>query len=402
VDLEDKMGYLVQRKERFYAVVYDGRDPLTGRERRTWHTAGRNRDDAEAMLTLLNAQQRLLAGAGSEGGGLTLGQFLTNAWLPAKRLELRPTTAHRYEWMITHYVLPRLGSIPLRRLRVDHLEDLYRELLHTKGRRGTGLAPKTVHNVHIMIRSSLRMAVRRRLASVNVADAAAAPRFRSAIPPMRSWTVAQLKLFLDAAHRERLYPALRLSAMTGMRRGEVLGLTWSAIDFEQRRLTINTAIQLLDSRIIEVPPKTRASRRSVDLDRDTCAVLEAWHDQQHHNGGHATPGSWVFTSVRGGPVNPDLYSQTFDRLVARLDVPKIRLHDLRHTHATLLIKNGEPLKVVSERLGHANPAFTMATYQHVMPGMGANAARRFANLLSSPQPASPEPTSSTGSRKTSR
>jgi integrase len=248
----------------------------------------------------------------------------------------------------------------------------------------------------------LRMAVRRRLASLNVADAAAAPRFRSATPPMRSWTVEQLKLFLDAAHHERLYPALRLSAMTGMRRGEVLGLTWSAIDFEQRRLTINTAIQLLDSRIIEVPPKTRASRRSVDLDRDTCAVLEAWHDQQHHNGGHATHGSWVFTSVRGGPVNPDLYSQTFDRLVARLDVPKIRLHDLRHTHATLLIKDGEPLKVVSERLGHANPAFTMATYQHVMPGMGANAARRFANLLSSPQPASPEPAPSTGSRKTSR
>jgi integrase len=80
-------------------------------------------------------------------------------------------------------------------------------------------------------------------------------------------------------------------------------------------------------------------------------------------------------------VNPDLYSQTFDRIVTRLDVPKIRLHDLRHTHATLLIKDGEPLKVVSERLGHANPAFTMATYQHVLPGMGAHAADRFSRLV---------------------
>jgi hypothetical protein len=79
VDLEDKMGYLVQRKGRFYAVVYDGRDPLAGRERRTWHAAGRNRDDAEAMLTLLDTQQRLLAGAGPEGRGLTFGQFLTSA-----------------------------------------------------------------------------------------------------------------------------------------------------------------------------------------------------------------------------------------------------------------------------------------------------------------------------------
>jgi integrase len=282
--------------------------------------------------------------------------------------------------MITHYVLPRLGSVPLRRLRVDHLEALYRELLSTSGRLGKGLAPKTVHNVHIMIRSSLRMAVRRRLASVNVADAAAAPRFRSATPPMRSWTVDQLTTFLDAARRERLYPALRLSAMTGMRRGEVLGLKWSAIDLERRRLTINSAIQLLDSHIIEVPPKTRTSRRSVDLDRETCAVLEDLADAQEAAGRFA-PRGWLFMSVRGGPVNPDLYSQTFDRLVARLDVPKIRLHDLRHTHATLLIQDGEALKVVSERLGHANPAFTMTTYQHVLPGMGADAANRFARLV---------------------
>jgi hypothetical protein len=112
--------------------------------------------------------------------------------------------------MITHYVLPRLGTVSLRRLRVDHLEGLYREFLTTSGRLGTGLAPKTVHNVHIMIRSSLRMAARRRLAAVNVADAATAPRFRSATPPMRSWTVEQLMTFLDAARAERLYPALPL------------------------------------------------------------------------------------------------------------------------------------------------------------------------------------------------
>jgi integrase len=153
-----------------------------------------------------------------------------------------------------------------------------------------------------------------------------------------------------------------------------------SVDLERRRLTINSAIQLLDSRIIEVPPKTRTSRRSVDLDQETCAVLGDLADAQEAARRYA-PGGWLFTSVRGGPVNPDLYSQTFDRLVARLDVPRIRLHDLRHTHATLLIQDGEALKVVSERLGHANPAFTMTTYQHVLPGMGADAANRFARLV---------------------
>jgi len=166
-----------------------------------------------------------------------------------------------------------------------------------------------------------------------------------------------------------------------MRRGEVLGLRWSAFDATKSTLTVNTAIQLLGTRIIETHPKTRSSRRTVDLDPRTRDLLQRYRRQQGAGGEGIEARSWMFTSVNGGPVNPDLYSQTFDRLVAGLDVPRIRLHDLRHTHATLLLKDGEPLKVVSERLGRSNPAFTMTTYQHVLPGMGAGAAARFDRLL---------------------
>ena len=374
------MAYLVERNDRFHVVVYDGIDPLTGKERRAWRAAGTDRADAEAMLARIDAEQRLLDGDVTERG-LTVGRYLRHMWLPAKRLELRPTTALRYEWMVINYVQPAVGDVLLRRLRVDHLETLYRNLLSHGRDNGKGLAPKTVHNVHTMIRSALRTAQRRRLVTTNVADAAVAPKYRSVTPPMRSWTVDELTRFLTAARGERFYPAFVVSAMTGMRRGEVLGLRWSAFDATKSTLTVNTAIQLLGTRIIETHPKTRSSRRTVDLDPRTRDLLQRYRRQQGAGGEGIEARSWMFTSVNGGPVNPDLYSQTFDRLVAGLDVPRIRLHDLRHTHATLLLKDGEPLKVVSERLGHSNPAFTMTTYQHVLPGMGAGAAARFDRLL---------------------
>ncbi len=383
------MGHVVQRGERFYAVVYDGIDPFTGKERRSWHAAGSDRADADAMVERLDEERRLLRDTEPSSRGLTFAMFLINWWLPAKKLELRATTFFRYEWMVDHYVTARVGGILLRRLRADHLEQLYTELLELPGRNGTGLSPKTVHNVHVMLRSALRMAVRRKLLSVNVADAAVAPKYRASMPPMRSWTVDQLVTFLDAVETKRMYPAYRVSAMTGMRRGEVLGLRWSAIDFAKKRLVVENTVQLLHGTIIEQPPKTRSSRRSVDLDDDTLEILAQWRASLEERGTEwVRPTDWVFPGGRDKPFNPDLYSQIFDRLVARLELPKIRLHDLRHTHASLLIKDGEPVKVVSERLGHANPAFTMTTYQHVMPGMGANAARRFAKLVS-PSPRHP-------------
>lgn len=176
------MAYLVERNDRFHVAVYEGIDPLTGKERRAWRAAGTDRADAEAMLARIDAEQRLLDGDVTERG-LTVGRYFRYTWLPAKRLELRPTTALRFEWMIVNYVQPAIGEVLLRRLRVDHLETLYRNLLSHGRENRRGLAPTTVHNVHRMIRSALRTAQRRRLVTTNVADAAVAPKYRSATPP---------------------------------------------------------------------------------------------------------------------------------------------------------------------------------------------------------------------------
>jgi integrase len=374
------MAYIIERKDRFYVVDYDGIDPLTGRERRRWHPAGRSRADAEAIVaTLERAASPVVPFCRAP---TTLGQFLSEQWMPRRRTQLGQTTAHRYAWMIDNYINPRIGDIPLRSLCVEHLDGLYHSLL-TAGSRDAGpLASKTVYDVHVIVRSSLADAVRRHLVETNVALAAHAPRstLRARRGP-ETWTASQLSRFLASAAHLRLYPALHLAAYTGMRRGELAGLRWGDWHRSTHRISIARSRQVVGGHSVEVPVKTRTSRRCVDLDAGTEGVLERWRRAQRRDGHPADLSDPIFTNTHGQPVHAESISQLFDRHLARTDIPRIRFHDLRHTHASLLVAAGTPIKVVSERLGHAHPGFTMATYQHLVPGMSATAATDFAKLI---------------------
>ena len=220
--------------------------------------------------------------------------------------------------------------------------------------------------------------MRRGLLTRNVALLARSPRLK-AIPrtEAQSWTEAQLRQFLRTAAGHRLFPLLWVAAMTGMRRNEVLGLKWDDIDFTKRRLGLNRGLVAIGYELHQTRGKTRTSRRNIDLDGTTLAVLAGWRAFQTASFaavGIDSMSGWVFTDSDGEPVHPHALSQAFERIARHAGVPVIRFHDLRHTHGSLLIKEGVPVKVVSERLGHANIAFTIQTYQHVLPGMQADAA----------------------------
>jgi integrase len=175
-------------------------------------------------------------------------------------------------------------------------------------------------------------------------------------------------------------------ALTGMRRSEVIGLRWPDLDLARRRLVVNHAATVVDGVETLASPKTRRSRRVLDLDPDTVALLErhrmAQREQYLRFGVTARASDRVFTNEIGDPLRPNSVSQAFRRLVADADVPVIRLHDLRHTHASHLLMAGINVKVVSERLGHASVSFTLDSYAHVMPGQQAEAAATAAQLLS--------------------
>jgi Phage integrase, N-terminal SAM-like domain len=235
-------GYVAQKGDRFYAVIYEGIDPLTGRERRRWHPAGTDPTQAAQLASSLAAQAATI----DRQPGVTLATFLLRRWLPAKKVSLRPSTWDSYRRVVELHVVPRLGAVPLRRLRAQHLEGLYADLLANGRRDGRGgLDPKTVLEVHVIIRKALADARRKGLVVHNVAEDAEAPKRRRPTNQLRAWNLQQLQGFLSAARSHRLFPAFWLAVTTGMRRSELLGLRWGDIDLEPTPPACSPASSLL-------------------------------------------------------------------------------------------------------------------------------------------------------------
>ena len=197
---------------------------------------------------------------------LTFGAYLTRQWLPGKKVVLATSTYRGYQRNIERHILPAVGSVGLRRLRPQHLEALYQSMLTPNASR-PALAPKTVYEVHLVIRGALGDAVRRGMLHRNVALIAHAPRLRSiAKVEQQAWTAEQLQAFLRAAAGHRLFPAFWLAAATGVRRSELLGLQWDDIDFKKNRLAIDRGLVAVGYELHESRGKTANARRSIDLD----------------------------------------------------------------------------------------------------------------------------------------
>ena len=379
-------GTVAKKNKRWYAVIYDGVDEETGRQKRRWIPGGTRKADAERVLSDLI--QRKYEGEPVVTYKGTVREYLVERWLPVQKSRVRPSTYDSYRRTVDLHVLPALGDTPLGKLAPGNLELFYADLL-AKGRRkpgGTnkGLSPKTVRNIHVMLNKALSDAHRKGLVTRNVAALADPPALNAQRrEEIKAWDANQLSVFLNAVEPHRLYPALHLAAHTGMRRGEVLGLRWGDIDWSRNRVSVRQALISVAYEVQFSDVKTGNGRRTIDLEPGDMEVLAEWRRRRarERDGRRPAASDLVFTKPDGAHIHPDLFSQTFDRQVAKLKVLTISLHDLRHTHATLLLKAGVHVKIVSERLGHANVAFTMSVYQHVLPGMQAEAAATFAGLI---------------------
>lgn len=357
-----------------------------GGERRQKSKGGfATKRDAQAFLTEQLAS--LATARYVEPSKLTFGEYLTNYWLPTVRGTTRPSTWDSYQRTVDLHVLPELGATPLQKLSAHDLDRYYAEKRRTGRVDGTkGLSAKTVRNIHNMIHKALHDAERKQLVTRNVAKSSDPPRHeRRVLDGSQTWTPDQVRTFLAAMSDHRMYAAFLLAITTGMRRGEILGLRWIDIEFPQRRLLIRQTIISVAYELQYSKPKTNKGRRSIALDDTTLRVLrEHRRTQARERSITGTPtrdSDLVFAREDGTPIHPDLFSQVFDRAVARLDVPRIRLHDLRHTHATLGLAAGIQPKVMSERLGHATVAFTQDVYVHAIPEREEEAASTIAGLI---------------------
>jgi len=282
------------------------------------------------------------------------------------------------------HVVPHIGSIRLERLRAADLDGLYAVL--QSGHRPENqpqrpLSLRSIRYVHSIIRKGLADAVRKGALSRNVADQADPPgAARTRAQAMKTWTGEELRRFLEASESDRLYPAFLLAAMTGMRRGEVLGLMWRDVNEVKGRIAVRRTLIVVDHKPTLSQPKTDRGYRSVALDQTTLAALKSWHARQSGErlswGPAYTDHGLVFSREDGSSIHPEHLSKHFAILQAKVGVPRIRLHDLRHSHASHLLTAGVNPKVVSERLGHATVSITLDTYSHAIPALGGRAESR--------------------------
>jgi integrase len=208
-----------------------------------------------------------------------------------------------------------------------------------------GLSVKTVRNIHALMHKALRDAERKQLVSRNVAANADPPKqTHRSFDKTQTWSAEQVMTFLNAMSSHRLYAAYLLAVTTDMRRGEILDLRWQDLDFDSHKLAVRQTVVSVAYEIQLSAPKTAKGRRSIPLDAGTLTELAAHRRAQDHErklvGIGYADNDLVFAREDGRPIHPDLFSQIFDRTVAKLDVPRIRFHDLRHTHATLGLAAG--------------------------------------------------------------
>lgn len=369
----------------WYVVIELGRDEK-GRRRQKWHGGFRTRKEAEAARAKI--VNEVNTGVYALPSKLTLAEWINESWLATVKMQIKPSTLDGYARMLRLHVIPTLGHRPLHQLTPPLLNNLYTQLMEGGNRRGSataGLNAKTVRHIHTTLHKVLADAVDAGLISTNVADRAKPPRPRAAAPAeLRFWDAEQLGRFLAYVEGTRLQTAWHLAAMTGMRRGEVLGLRWQDIDLEVGRLAVRHTLVSVGYVISESTPKTHQAR-TIDLDPGTVTQLRC-HQKVQANEREAWGPSYqasdlVFRREDGSALHPDLFSQAFEGEVRRSKLPRIRLHDLRHSHATIALRAGVPVKVISERLGHEHPAFTMKQYAHVIPGMQAEAAHLIASIV---------------------
>jgi Site-specific recombinase XerD len=381
----------VRRRGDSWTVTVDlGRDPGTGKRRQATRTT-HNKREAEALLVQLLHERD--SGLERPTGRQTVMQYLER-WLDDYvAVSVAPSTASHYRDIVRRRIIPALGSVELTALRPQQIQAFYSRLLREGRADGTGgLSPKSVLRFHQVLHAALHHAVRWQLVARNPADAVEPP--RAARRELSMISAADVSRLLAAADETPIGTLARLAVMTGMRRGELLGLRWRDVDLDAGEAHVQQTAQRIDGQgWVFRQPKTRLSRRSIALSPATVQLLRRHRRRQAAErllaGSAYQDRDLVFASAIGTPLEPGTIRRTWLRALGVAGVGHVRWHDLRHAHATLMLSAGVHPKVVSERLGHASIAITLDTYSHVLPGLQAAAAAQLDTMLDEPAEALP-------------
>jgi integrase len=370
-------GHIRRRGTASWELKFDlGRDPVTGKRLTRYQSFRGTKREAEKKLVELLGQAE--TGSLVKRSAETLGHYITRwtrDWVPA---HVTPKTGERYRELLVLHVCPRLGALPLQKLRPAHLNELYATLLGEGRSDGRGLAARTVGHCHRVLHRALAIAVAEELLPNNPADRVKPPRVQAReIEILNGEQVAAVLAKLRGAG---LYPIVALALATGLRRGELLALTWGHLDLEAAKLRVDRSLEETKAGLRVKPPKTRHGRRTVSLAPWIVHELrehrKAHQEQRIRLGiGQLSNDALVFPNVNGEPRSPNSLSKEWRRIAKRLKLPTVNLHAFRHTHASQLIAAGMDVLTISRRLGHSSPTVTLGVYAHLFSNTDDEAAR---------------------------
>jgi len=363
-------GSIFQRKDGRWAASIT----LEGRKRKTFYGKTR-REVQEKLKTALHEQQQ---GKLATGPQQTVRQYLEQWLEEVHKTTIRLSSYHKYRKLLNRHILPALGHIQLQKLSPQLMQAFYTRKLEE------GLSPSTIHVIHAFMHKGLENALRWGLVSRNVCDVVSPPRqIHHEIQPL---TIEQAKRLLEKARGHRLEALLTLAITGGIRRGELIGLRWQEVSFEEHSLYIHHTVDRISGKgYVESEPKTARSRRKIMLPSFVVELLKqhrVYQEEVRLKAGAAwQENDLVFCNRHGGYLHPTHLYEMFQQLLEDAGLPHRRFHDLRHGAATILMAMGIHVKVVQELLGHSNAALTLNVYGHVLPSLQKEAMEKWDMLF---------------------
>ena len=357
-------------------VVFDvGQDPQTGKRKQKKKRGFKTKKEAQAYL---NEQlTEVSKGTFFEPSTLTVKQYL-EYWLEHVKAQVAPRTHASYSGNCYNHIIPYLGNIKLAKLQPIQAQKFLTELGNT------GLANSSITAIHRIFKTALNQAVKLELLPRNPMEAVEKPRTpKTTMQVLNSEQVVEL---LQSAEGRQYHTLLLTAVYTGMRRGELLGLMWKDVDLEQGVIRVRQIAQRITGKgMVFGDTKTSGSRRAITIPQSVVVALKKEKVKQAEwklkYGSLFKDNGLVFCSKTGKPVEPRILQEFLKRSLQIAGLPPIRFHDLRHTHATLLLQQGVHPKIVAERLGHANVGMTLDTYSHVLPNMQQEAVQKLDEAL---------------------
>lgn len=359
---------------RYQITVEGGYDELTGKRIRIYKNVNCSKREARSIMhrMITEMEQGKLTQRSNKKVGEWMDEWLEN-YLP----NIEETTRKGYKHKIKRYIRPYIGDILIKSLKTEHIQRMVNDMLDN------GLSPKNIRDTFNNVNAAMKKAVKLQLIPYNPCEAVELPKLKKYRAEV--YSAEMIHKLLDIATGTDMYLPIFLLVMVGLRRGELLALRWKDIDFKNNMLKIRKNMVNGEKGSVIKSPKTESGVRDIYVGEDVIAVLRQAKLQYMNNAFSYGVGfqnmGFVISKKDGSPMKPDSMTQKWERFLEKYDLPKIRLHDLRHSNATALIMAGVNPRVVQQRLGHSDVNITLNTYTHVLPEMDMEAAEKLDSIM---------------------